>query len=69
MVPHATWRAQSPYHVDDMRRNVQAASRFRQGLVVRQDDHLPLLRHRGEHTSQAVNLAGRHSLRLPDMVR
>ena len=55
-------RAQSPYHFDDVRRNLQAASRFRQALVVRRDDHLPLLRYRGEHTSQAVNLARGHRL-------
>ena len=34
----------------------------RQALDVRQDDHLPLLRHRGEHPSQAVNFARGHSL-------
>ena len=34
----------------------------RQAFDVRRDDHLPPLRHRGEHPSQAVNLARGHSL-------
>ena len=55
-------RAQSPQHFDDARRNLQATSRFGHALVVRQDGPLPLVRHGGEHTSQAVNLARGHSL-------
>ena len=38
------------------------AHRFRKPLVVRKDDHLTLLRHRGEHASQTVNLARVHRL-------
>ena len=62
MVRHATSEPSRRDHFDEVCGNLQAANRLRQALVVREDDDLSLLRHRGEHASETINLARIHRL-------